>query len=472
MSIRKEENNSTLKLNYKRTFIIGFAFFGILLMWQVYDNYASTFLSELFKEKLGVSNPEQVQYLVGIMMAIDNIAALIMMPIFGNLSDKTNTKIGKRMPYILVGTFVCAVLFPFMPIAFHFSKLWALILLMAMIVFFAMMYRNPAVALMPDLTPKPLRSKANGIINIMGYIGGAVPSILGIFLVLSDYLGTTSKHANQFNNIWVIETPFLIASILMIVSVLVLFFSIKENKIKEEIKDELALGEKEAEIEDSVEHDDEKPMSKANKRMLIFILAAEFLWFMADNGISTFMSNYTIYYLGASTGSNMINTIVGGLMSVVGFAIAGFIVAKVGRKWTLQAGLGLTVLAYAAWLILSFAIEPNGKWPLYLYAIFAVKGFGMSLVHVNSFPMVVELCSAKKIGKFTGYYYASSMAAQSITPILLGLLLLSHGFSFKLLPLYALICVGISFALFMLVKSIKGKKTDVKVGLEALGEDD
>ena len=470
------ENNSsesrTLKLNLKRTFIIGFAFFGILLMWQVYDNYASTFLSELFKEKLGVSNPEQVQYLVGIMMAIDNIAALIMMPIFGNLSDKTNTKIGKRMPYILIGTFVCALLFPFMPIAFHYSKLGALIALMAVIVFFAMMYRNPAVALMPDLTPKPLRSKANGIINIMGYIGGAVPSILGIFLVLSDYLGTTAKHAEQFHNIWVIETPFLIASVLMVVSVVILFFAIKENKIKEEIKEDLILGEKQAEIEDSVENDDEKPMSKANLRMLIFILIAEFLWFMADNGISTFMSNYTIYYLGASTGSNMYNTIIGGLMSVVGFAIAGFIVMKIGRKWTLQGGLALTVLAYAAWLILSFVVEPNGKWPLYLYVIFAVKGFGMALVHVNSFPMVVELCSAKKVGRFTGLYYASSMAAQSITPILLGLLLLSHGFSFKLLPLYALICVVVSSVVFLFVKSVKLNKTKVKTGLEALDGDD
>ena len=107
-----------LKLNYKRTFIIGFAFFGILLMWQVYDNYCSTFLSELFMETYGADS-EDVQVLVGIMMAIDNIAALIMMPIFGRLSDRTNTRIGKRMPFILIGTFVCALIFPFIPIAYR-----------------------------------------------------------------------------------------------------------------------------------------------------------------------------------------------------------------------------------------------------------------------------------------------------------------------------------------------------------------
>lgn len=460
----------TFKLNYKRTFIIGFAFFGILMMWQVYDNYASSFLSELFMDAFHKDNPEDVQYLVGMMMALDNLAALIMMPIFGRLSDKTNTRIGKRMPYILVGTFACAVVFPFMPVAFHYHSLAALIVLMAITVFFAMMYRNPAVALMPDLTPKPLRSKANGVINIMGYIGGAVPTILGLFLVLSKYMGKKDAGSWQDHNIWVIEIPFLLASVLMIVSVLVLFFLIKENKIKEEIKEDLELGEKEAEIADSVE--DDAPLSKANKTMLILILVAEFFWFMADNGIGTFMANYTIYHLEASTSSLSLNTIISGLLSVVGFVVGGLIASKIGRKWTLTAGLLLTLAAYVIWLVLGLAIQPNGTFPLYIYAIFAVKGFGMSLVHVNSFPMVVELCNAKKIGRFTGLYYAASMLAQTITPTLIGLLLLTKGFGFSLLPLYASVCIAISAALFFFVKSVKLNKTKIKVGLEALDQDD
>ena len=265
------------KLDYKRTFIIGFAFFGILLLWQVYDSWCPVFLEKMFMDKMGATS-EEVSYLVGIMMAIDNLAALILMPIFGRLSDKTHTKLGKRMPYILVGTFVCAVCFPFIPLFYHLHKLGGLIAMMAIVVCFAMMYRNPAVALMPDLTPKPLRSKANGIINIMGYVGGAVPTILGMFLVLSQYLkGKYDNDAgvwvptSQTGNIWVIEVPFLLASILMITSVIVLFFLIKENKIKEEIKDELARGEEEAEIADSVANDDEKPMSKANLTMLCYI---------------------------------------------------------------------------------------------------------------------------------------------------------------------------------------------------------
>ena len=459
-----------LKLNYKRTFIIGFAFFGILLMWQVYDNYCSTFLSELFMETYGADS-EDVQVLVGIMMAIDNIAALIMMPIFGRLSDRTNTRIGKRMPFILIGTFVCALIFPFIPIAFHYHSLVALISLMAITVFFAMMYRNPAVALMPDLTPKPLRSKANGVINIMGYIGGAVPTLLGMFLVLSKYLGKGDNPGWQEGNLWVIEIPFLLASILMVVSVLILFFKIKENKIKEEIKDDLAYGEQVAEIEDKIE-DEDAPISKANKRMLILILVAEFFWFMADNGVATFMNNFTIYHLEAGTGSQNLNVMISGLCSVIGFAIGGLIVSKIGRKWTLQAGLFLTLASYVVWFILTLAIAPNGTFPAYIFAIFAVKGFGMALVHVNSFPMVVELCSAKKVGSFTGLYYIASMASQSITPILFGLSLLAPHFGWEFLPLYALICMAISTCVFLFVKSVKTKPENIKVGLEAIGDDD
>ena len=207
----------TLKLNFKRTMVIGFAFFGILLLWQVYDSWCPTFLTELFGKAMygeaawlavrDTKNAKEVlnvQYLVGIMMAIDNLAALILLPIFGHLSDKTNTKIGKRMPYILVGTFISAVAFPFIPVLFHYNNVAGTISLMAIVVCSMMMYRNPAVALMPDITPKPLRSKANGIINIMGYIGGACATFVGMGFVLS----TISVSPQAMPPIFI--TPFLI----------------------------------------------------------------------------------------------------------------------------------------------------------------------------------------------------------------------------------------------------------------------
>ena len=467
-----------MKLNYKRTFLIGFAFFGILLLWQVYDSWCPTFLTDIFARRMyGMSSAElkagdaskilNVQWLVGIIMACDNLAALILLPIFGNLSDKTRTPIGKRMPYILTGTFVAAVAFPFVPLFFHQNNIVGMIIMMAIVLMFMMMYRNPAVALMPDITPKPLRAKANGIINIMGYLGGAMATVLGIFLKLSDYINA----GDAARNIWTIEIPFIIASVLMVISALVLFATIKENKIAEEVKDDMARGELEAEVVDKVTED--QPMSKANKIMLFLILGAEFFWFMADNGIGTFMGNYTVYYLGAESSSNMINTILGGVGSVAGFALGGIIASKIGRKWTLFGGLGLTLVAYVVWAILTFtAIVPHsGSFPVWIYIIWFVKGFGMSLVHVNSFPMVVELCPNSKIGQFTGYYYAASMAAQTITPIALGTLLLTR-FSWEFLPLYALACIVISAIIFLFVKNVKNSKTKFAKGLEALGQDD
>ena len=472
MESKAVSQEQSFKLNYKRTFIIGFAFFGILLLWQVYDLWCPTFLTELFKSAFNKESDQDVQYLVGVMMALDNLAALILLPIFGRLSDKTKSPIGKRMPYILVGTFVCAVCFPFIPVFFHQNNLAGTISMMAIVLIFAMMYRNPAVALMPDMTPKPLRSKANGIINIMGYIGGAFATVVGMVFVLSNYLGTKGQDSWQYQNIWAIEIPFLVGSVLMLISAIVLFLTIKENKIAEEVKEDMARGEEESEAVDKMAVDDEGPMTPANKRMLWFILAAEFFWFMADNGIGTFLNNYVIYNIQGSSASTALMVIVSGVGSIIGFVTGGIIASYIGRKWTILAGLAATLISYAIWIILTFTVGFSGSVPAWLYVIWFVKGLGMSLVHVNSYPMVVELCSSKKIGAFTGYYYASSMAAQTTTPVLLGLLLLIPSFDWNILPIYATICLAASTAIFFFIKNVKSNKTEFKKGLEALDIDD
>ncbi len=475
--------SSRLKLNYRRTCLIGFAFFGILLLWQVYDSWCPTFLTDIFARRMyGISssalkaegNSEHilnVQWLVGIIMACDNLAALILLPLFGRLSDRTKSPIGKRMPYILTGTFVSAVVFPFIPVFFHSNNIAAMVVCMAIVLIFMMMYRNPAVALMPDITPKPLRAKANGIINIMGYLGGAAATVLGIFLPLSNYINAPDEARRAF----IIEIPFVIASVLMVVSALVLFFSIRENRLEEEMKDEMEEGEKLAQIENPV--DDSRPMSRANRRMLCAILLAEFFWFMADNAVGTYIGNYVIYYLNSSSSATMILTITGGLASVIGFATAGSIADRIGRKWTISTGLGVTLCAYIVMSLVSpteKVVGANGEYsfPVLLYAVWVIKGFGMSLVHNCSFPMIVELCSSRKIGQFTGYYYASSMAAQTVTPVLLGLLLTKLSL-WGVLPVYSGVLLLVSFVLFtLLVKNIKASKIQNSKGLEALGGDD
>ena len=471
-----------MKLNYKRTFLIGFAFFGILLLWQVYDSWCPTFLTDIFARSfygmssaaLKASDPERilhVQWVVGIIMACDNLAALLLLPVFGRLSDKTHTKIGKRMPYILVGTFVSAIAFPFIPLFFHRNNILGMIAMMAVVLVFMMMYRNPAVALMPDITPKPLRARANGIINIMGYIGGAFATVLGLFLVLSSYINA----ADADRNLWTIELPFIVASVLMVISALVLFFTIRENEIEEEMADEMALGEQMAAVETPI--DDDKPMSAGNRRMLLAILGAEFLWFMSDNALGTYIGNYVIYYLNSASSATMVLTIAGGLASVIGFAVAGRIADRIGRKWTISAGLACTF----AGLIIMCSVTPTGTavgehgeytFPVLLYAVWAIKGFGMALVHNCSFPMVVELCSSKKIGKFTGYYYTASMSAQTITPIALGFVL-DATMAWRTLPIYACILTAASFLVFtVFVKNIKAKKVENAKGLEAFAEED
>ena len=476
--------NGGLKLNYKRTALIGFAFFGILLLWQVYDSWCPTFLTDIFARniynmtsaELKASDPDKilnVQWIVGIIMACDNLAALILLPIFGNLSDRTKTPIGKRMPYILVGTFVSAVAFPFIPLFFHKHNIVGMVSMMAIVLVFMMMYRNPAVALMPDITPKPLRAKANGIINIMGYFGGAFATVLGIFFVLSSYINAPAAE----RNIWTIELPFIIGSVLMVISALVLFKTIRENELAEQLKGEMELGEQLAAVATPI--DDDKPMSRENKAMLLAILGAEFLWFMSDNALGTYIGNYVIYYLKSVSSATMILTILGGLASVLGFAIAGGIADKIGRKWTISSGLMITFVG----LILMCFVRPTNvvnassahgefTFPVLLYVVWALKGFGMALVHNCSFPMVVELCSAKKIGRFTGFYYAASMSAQTVTPVLLGLVL-KAAMAWRALPVYACILTLLSCTVFTsLVRSIKAGKVANVTGIEALGADD
>ena len=473
-----------LKLNTRRTALIGFAFFGILLLWQVYDSWCPTFLTDIFARsiyemssaELKASDPSKilnVQWIVGIIMACDNLAALILLPIFGNLSDKTKTPIGKRMPYILVGTFVSAVAFPFIPLFFHYNNVVGMVAMMAIVLLFMMMYRNPAVALMPDITPKPLRAKANGIINIMGYFGGAFATVLGLVFVLSKYINAPLAE----RNLWTIELPFIVASVLMVISALVLFKTIRENELAVKLKDELELGEKLAAVETPI--DDDRPMSKANRNMLLAILGAEFLWFMSDNALGTYIGNYVIYHLQAASSATMILTILGGLASVVGFAIAGGIADKIGRKWTISCGLmitfvGLVIMCFVAptGTVAAGAAHGEFTFPALLYVVWVFKGFGMALVHNCSFPMVVELCSAKKIGRFTGFYYAASMSAQTVTPVLLGLVL-NLTLAWRALPVYACILTALSCTVFTsLVKNIKAGKVANVTGLEALGADD
>ena len=459
-----EKPEGKLVLNYKRTFIIGFAFFGILMLWQVYNTYCPPILTVLLTRQLG-QTAEEVQYLVGVLMAMDNVFALFMLPLFGWLSDRTRSPLGKRMPYIIVGTILSAIVLMLLPIAYAYNSLAGFIVAMALVLIFMQAYRNPAVALMPDITPKPLRAKANGIINLVGYIGAITAGIIAMIIVPKDHFG-------DMETSFMIYIPFIIAAVLMIASMLVLALTIKENKVLEEMKSELERGELEAEVEEPLVED--QKLSKKNKRTLILLIVAIFLWFAAFNAVETFWSNYSTFYLDFSMFSMAI--IVLTIASLISFVPASILSEKIGRKWTIVIGLGLMILAMLGIFFISPLFFPQHtvvKFPFAIvyFLFFAIGGVGWAFINCCSYPMVVELSDSKSIGKFTGIYYAASMLSQSLTPIALGALIGVEGFNWTAMFPYSTILFIASLVVFMFVGNNKSKKVPTKKGLEVFDQD-
>lgn len=370
------------KLNYKRTFFIGCAFFTIMLLWQVYN-----YMCPLFLEDLGINDTYK-----GLIMAGDNIFALVMLPVFGTLSDKTKTKLGKRMPYILAGTILAAVTFPFVAAFGIAGNLIGLLITMGLILFFMNIYRAPAVALMPDLTPKKYRSKANGIINLMGGIGG-------IFAY-----GTALLFGNKYPLI-----PFIVTSVLMVAALVILLTTIKEAKILAEIENDEEVKEEINNLE---------PLSKDQKRNLIFVLCAVFFWYFAVNAVETFWGTYAWDIFFDNNPGNKTTGAIALLIftasSIASYLPGGIMAQKIGRKKTIIIGV---ISIFLPFFIASFL----SSWNLIGFVIlFVLAGFGWAAINSNSYPMVVEYANGSNGGKFTGFYYTAAQLAQTITPLIIG----------------------------------------------------
>lgn len=447
------------KLNYKRTFIIGLAFFSILMMWQIYNVYCPLFLTDLLKDVMPGTNSTDVQWIVGIIMAGDNILAIFMLPLFGYLSDITKSKFGKRMPYIIVGTILSCITLPLIPLMYSYSIFAGVVTMMGLTLVFMNAYRNPAVSLMPDLTPKPLRAKANGIINFVGYIGAIVAGGLGMFIEFNKYK----------TNALIISIPFIISVTLMILSLILLVFKVKENKIEEEMKEEMELGESLSEKENDLGVD---KLTKRDKINLFLIIGSVFLWFCGFNAIETFWSSYSNHYLQA--GNFSICTIVLTIASLITFIPGGMLSSKIGRKWTVI--LGLVLLCGA--LLWAFFVPKSDeiasvledgsviyKGSLQFYFIFFIAGIGWALINVCSYPMIVELANKNNIGKYTGFYYTSSMVAQSITPIAIGLLFNYIGW--HVMFIYSFGFIVAATLLFVFIKTKKKNNITSKKGFES-----
>lgn len=438
-----------MKLNYKRTFIVGLAFLSICAFWQMYDNVVPLILTNTFHLNETYS---------GAIMAADNILALILLPFFGSLSDKTDTRIGKRMPYILFGT-GCAIILmnilPFIDNSYYTQpssfKMISFVMVLGLLLIAMGTYRSPAVALMPDVTPKPLRSKANAIINLMGAIGGII--YLGIAAVLYPNSKTVGvAHVNY-------QILFVVVSAIMFLAVGLLFLVIKEkdlvleNRLLESEHPEWNLAE-----EDGSGHEQLPPEVK---RSLGFLLASIALWFIGYNGVTTWFTTYVANVMGQGLGGASTCLLVATAGAIVSYIPIGNIASKIGRRKTIMGGIVLLSLMFALGFVLTNIFKTIN---LIMYISFALVGLAWAAINVNSLPMVVEMCKGSDIGKFTGYYYTASMAAQIVTPILAGTLM--RLISYKILFIYSAFFVLLSFVTMTQVRH-GDQKVEAKKGLEA-----
>ena len=439
-----------MKLNTKRTVLVGFAFLAISAFWQMYDNLVPKILTETFGVGESIS---------GVIMASDNVLALFLLPLFGGLSDKCTSKLGRRRPFILWGTLGAVVLMMTLPLltdSYHAApaawKTVCFVISLGLLLITMGTYRSPAVALMPDVTPKPLRSKANAIINLMGALGGI------IYLIVTTFLYKTTS------DVYVSYLPlFLIVGGIMLVALAIIMFCVNEPKLVAEQK-----KYEEAHPEDNlVAHTETGDVLPSDvKKSLAFLLVSIALWFIGYNGVTTWFSVYAADSWNMTLGQANTCLTIATAGAIVTYIPSGNVASKIGRRKTIRFGTLLLSGSFAA--AFGYTMISNQFSPI-LYVLFILVGVAWALINVNSLPMVVEMCKGSEVGKFTGLYYTFSMSAQIATPIVAGWLLENVGYS-TLFP-YAAIFVFGSFITMGFVRH-GDNKVEAKKGLEAFDFDD
>ncbi|MBR2335302.1 MAG: MFS transporter [Clostridia bacterium] len=499
-----------MKLNYKRTILVGFAFFLISAFWQAYDAIVPLILTNHF------GLPQTAS---GAVMSIDNVLAVFMLPIFGAISDKLCAKrLGRRTPFILIGTIAAVASFIFLAfvdtiqfnalidagihdrysaaqalldnakdalkaakaagdnvameianktieavnaqvdairadvIEMTLQNIWPLVsfigVLLLVLVSMAT-FRSPAVALMPDVTVKPLRSKGNAIINLMGTAGGILVLVLGKAF-------QTSKLSMQY-----IGYVFAVVAI-MLTGLIIFMITVKEKKWAAEMEeDSVRLGLEGSSV--TGEGADDRKLSRGEFSSLILILASVALWYIGYNSITSKYSVYATNILGFDFN---ITLIVAQAAAIVSYIPVGIIASKVGRRKTILAGI---IMLTSAFFIGNFITSSSPE--LIMYPVFILAGMGWATINVNSFPMVVELARGGDVGKYTGYYYTASMAAQIVAPILSGFLYDIFGMRIMFFA-FGTLFVALSFVTMFFVKHGDSKPLQKKSALESLDVDD
>ena len=489
-----------MKLNYKRTIFVGMAFFLITAFWQAYDAIVPLILTNHF------GLPQTIS---GAVMSLDNILAVFMLPIFGALSDKVMTRLGKRTPFILVGTIAAVISFIALmvidsyqltsvinagiPERFSISSamleeanaalkaagkagdataveaiqksitainadidliiadtlditlanLWPMISFVAVLLLTLIsmaIFRSPAVALMPDVTIKPLRSKGNAIINLMGTAGGIFVLVLGMVFK------TSSNKYMQY-------TGYVLAVCAIMIFGLVVFIStVKEKKWAREMEEQTrALGLDESAEKDEGDNASKRKLSKGEFRSLMLILASVALWYIGYNSIT---SKYSVYATNVLFFDFNLTLIIAQAAAVIAYIPVGMISSRFGRKKTILAGVAMLAAAFVIGNFVSFDTPE-----FLMYPVFVLAGIGWATINVNSFPMAVELARGGDVGKYTGYYYTASMAAQIVAPILSGILYDIFGMRYTFFSFGAFFVI-LSFITMLFVKHGEPEKVE------------
>ncbi len=443
-----------MKLNNKRTILVGLAFLSICAFWQMYDSIVPLILTNTFHLN---------ETLSGAIMAADNVLALFLLPIFGGISDRTNTRIGKRMPFILFGTGCAIILMNVLPLldnGYAASpsgfELVSFVIVLGLLLIAMGTYRSPAVALMPDVTPKPLRSKGNAIINLMGAVGGII--YLGVAAVM--YPNSKVQGLSHVNY----QPLFMVVSAIMFVSIALLFLTIKEPKLSAENQ---ALEKQHPEWD--LARDDgsgHEVLPAPVKRSLGFLLASIALWFIGYNGVTTWFTTYVSVVMGQGLGGASTCLLIATGGAIVSYIPIGALASKIGRRKTIMGGIILLAACFALGYVLTTAYSSINA---VMFVVFALVGLAWAAINVNSLPMVVEMCKGSDIGKFTGYYYTASMSAQIVTPMLAGTLM--RHIDYRVLFPYAAFFVAMSFVTMAFVRH-GDVKAQGKRGLEAFEDMD
>ncbi|MBM3137108.1 MAG: SLC45 family MFS transporter [Chloroflexi bacterium] len=406
-----------MKFNFGKTFLLGLGFFGVSVIWSVYNAFVPIFLADRFLVAAGF---------IGFFMTLDNMAALVIQPAVGAWSDRLRTPIGRRIPFIIIGAPLAALAFILLPV----SQSLLLFFLAATLLLLSMaVWRTPVVALMPDITPSKYRSQANGIINFMGGVG-AIIAFLG---------GSALYRLNP-------SYPFLLGSALVAMSALLVFLFIKEPK------EVLETMEEAPSLKESIKY-----ILNDKDKSAIRILLAIFFWFVAYNGIEAFFTLFARNHLGLpeADGARLLGQL--SLLFVLFSLPSGYIGAAIGRRKTIMTGILLMALCVASMYFLPVntltiiltKLPILGEVPV-VGVILMIAGIAWALININSLPMVVDMTKASRIGTYTGLYYLFSTLAAILGPILYGFIIQFSGNIFSLVMLVSPI-----FLLFALV-SISG----------------